>query len=71
MLETAGDRFGQTLAEELSKLRAELATQRADISHEIATAKVAILKWSFVFWLGQILVIVNVISWMLHGAAAQ
>ena len=40
---TAADRFERRLAEEMSTLR-----------HELVTTRVDMLKWSFVFWIGQV-----------------
>lgn len=43
VLTATSDRFERRLAIEMSRVRQEIAHTRADI-----------LKWSFVFWLGQI-----------------
>ncbi|MPZ21872.1 MAG: hypothetical protein GEV06_28965 [Luteitalea sp.] len=64
VLQAAADRFGRVLAEELGKLRAE-------VHKEITTAKFEILKWSFLFWLGQIAVITGLLSWMLGDIAPR
>lgn len=49
-------RFDARLAEELSKIRLEMASLRFDV-----------VKWSFLFWIGQVAVLVSVLSWMLRG----
>jgi hypothetical protein len=47
MLGTAADRFERRLAEELARFR-------QDIVKELATTRVEQLRWSFVFWIGQV-----------------
>lgn len=53
MLSTATDRFDRRLAEEMSSLRNEMATTRLDM-----------LKWSFVFWIGQVAAMAGLLSFM-------
>lgn len=48
-------RFDKRLAEELSKLRLEMASLKFDL-----------LKWSFLFWIGQVAVMTTILSWMLR-----
>lgn len=48
--------FERRLSEETSKLRLDMANLKFDL-----------LKWSFLFWIGQVAVIVSVLSWMLRG----
>lgn len=46
------------LKEDMSNLRADLkednANLRAELKTEIATTKAEIIKWMFIFWIGQI-----------------
>jgi hypothetical protein len=59
VLSTAVDRFERRLAEELSNLR-------QGITQELVTTKVNMLKWSFVFWIGQVAAIAALLSFMLR-----
>ena len=52
----ATESFEHRLAEETAKLRLDMADLKFDL-----------LKWSFLFWIGQIAVLVSVLSWMLRG----
>ena len=52
----ATESFERRLAEELSKFRLEMVERMADLRFDL-------LKWSFLFWIGQIAVMV----WMLRG----
>ena len=48
--------FERRLAEETAKLRLDMANLKFDL-----------LKWSFLFWVGQVAVMIAVLSWMLRG----
>ena len=69
--------FDGKLAEEMSKGRAELATAKAElrvelatglagVRQEIATTRVELLKWSFLFWVGQVLAMLGILSVLLR-----
>jgi hypothetical protein len=47
--------FERRLGEETAKLRLDMADLKFDL-----------LKWSFLFWIGQVAVIISVLSWMLR-----
>jgi hypothetical protein len=53
--ELAGERFDRRLAEEAGKLRLDFAEMKHDL-----------LKWSFLFWLGQIAVVGGLLSVLLR-----
>ncbi len=59
VLSAAADRFERRLAEELSKLRQE-------ITQELVTTRVDMLKWSFVFWIGQVAAMAGLLTFMRH-----
>jgi hypothetical protein len=59
VLSTAADRFERRLAEELSRLRHE-------ITQELVTTRVDMLKWSFVFWIGQVAAMAGLLAFMLR-----
>jgi hypothetical protein len=48
--------FNRTLDEEMSKLRLEMAAMKFDL-----------LKWNFVFWIGQLAAMTAILSLMLRG----
>ena len=48
--------FERRLADETGKLRLDMANLKFDL-----------LKWNFLFWIGQVAVLVSVLSWMLRG----
>jgi hypothetical protein len=56
VLTRATDRFGRMLAEETGKLR-----------QEIATSRVELLKWSFLFWVGQLAAMAGLLAFMLRS----
>lgn len=47
------ERFERRLAEEFSVLRVEMNGLRADLRGEMAHRHNALLKWAFLFWIGQ------------------
>jgi len=51
------ERFERRLAEELAKVREEIATLRV----EAANGKADLIRWMFVFWVGQIGVITGIL----------
>jgi hypothetical protein len=54
------ERFRRHLHEELSKFRLEMVERMGELRFDL-------LKWSFLFWVGQVAVIIAVLSWMLRG----
>jgi hypothetical protein len=68
VLTLAEARFERRLAEELGTLRValagEMATLRRDLQTEIATSRVELLKWSFLFWIGQVIAIAGLMTVM-------
>jgi hypothetical protein len=82
VLSVAADRFERRLTEEVSALRVEvrqalhdgLASVRHDMNEgltavrqELSTTRVEMLKWSFLFWAGQIAAIAGLLAFMLRG----
>ena len=67
------DRFERRLVEEGSKLRTEFGELRSDVRleiaglrTEIATNRFELLKWAFLFWVGQFISVVGFIGLMLR-----
>ena len=70
VLSAAADRFERRLAEEISALRVEiregLHAGLTSVRQEIATTRVETLKWSFVFWIGQVAAMAGLLAFMLR-----
>lgn len=54
------ERFDRKLAEEISTFRVEMIDRMAELRFDV-------LKWSFLCWIGQVAVMIAVLSWMLRG----
>jgi len=76
MLSAEAERFERRLTEEISSLRAEMYRELhalrlelhdglAAVRQEMATMRSDILKWSFLFWVGQVATIAALLSFML------
>jgi len=45
-----------------------LAEENGKLRQEIATSRVELLKWSFLFWIGQVAVIAGLLAFMLRAS---
>jgi len=59
VLATATDRFERRMAEEFAQFRKEIV-------QELSNTRVDMLKWSFLFWIGQVAAVAGLISFMLR-----
>jgi hypothetical protein len=70
VLSAAADRFERRLTEEVSALRDGIRVSLHDgltsVRQEIATTRVEMLKWSFLFWVGQIGAMAGLLAFMLR-----
>ena len=70
VLSVATDRFERRLTEEITALRVEVRDGLHDgllsVRQELATSRVEMLKWSFVFWVGQVAAIAGLLAFMLR-----
>jgi hypothetical protein len=64
----ATDRLERRLTEELSALRLEMHQGFASLRQEDAATRVELLKWSFVFWVGQVAAVAGLLAYMLPAA---
>jgi hypothetical protein len=64
VLETATDRFDNRLAVEMAAMRLEMQKGFADL-------RVELLRWSFFFWIGQVVAVASVLAFMLRGVAPR
>jgi len=58
VLTVAGERFERRLAQ-------EIGTLRVDIAKEFAAMRVELLKWSFLFWIGQFAAVSGMMAFLL------
>jgi hypothetical protein len=70
VLNVAADRFERRLTEGTSSLRVELREVLHDgllsVRQELATTRVEMLKWSFLFWAGQVAAMAGLLAFMLR-----
>ena len=52
----------------LAVVRQEFRQELATIRHDMANLKADLLKWSFLFWIGQVATIAALLSFMLRSA---
>ena len=68
MLSVTADRFERRLTEEISGLRLEFREALRDglslVRQELATTRVEMLKWSFLFWVGQVAAMAGLLALM-------
>jgi hypothetical protein len=69
VLMTATDRFDRRLSEESGAVRVEVANGFAVVRQEIASARADILRWSFLFWIGQVAAMAGLIGLVLRAVA--
>ena len=78
VLTLATDRFERRLAEEWGKLRVEMAHLKADLREEMhdgfasvrqdmAAMKFDILKWVFLFWIGQAATVLGFLAMIMRA----
>ncbi len=74
VLETACERFERRLSEDLAVVhreidgvRLEMANQRVDMTQQMAHMHTSLLRWMFVFWIGQLMTVVGIVAAMLRA----
>jgi hypothetical protein len=71
VLTTATDRFERRLIQESALLRQEFHSSLHEgltaIRAELANTRVEILRWSFVFWIGQVAAVAALLAFMLRA----
>ena len=69
VLSIAAERFERRLAEEIGALRVDMAKEFAAVRVEMATlatsTRADILKWSFLFWIGQFAAVTGMMAFLL------
>ena len=70
VLSLAGERFERRLAQEVAGLEIRLRQEMHDgftaLRRELSELRAETLKWSFVFWIGQLAAIAGLLSFMLR-----
>jgi len=71
VLSLAGERFERHLAQEVAGLEIRLRQEMQDgftaLRRELSELRAETLKWSFVFWIGQLAAIAGLLSFMLRA----
>jgi len=60
------ERFERRLVEEVSSLRVQIAQVETTLRGDMAAGRVEFIKWSFLFWVGQVLAISGILTVMLR-----
>ena len=64
-------RMGATIREEMAQMgasiRVETAQMGAGIRHDIAGSRVELLRWCFLFWIGQVVATASIVGVMLRA----
>lgn len=72
VLSLATERFERRLTEEISGLRTDfhhtLQEGLTDVRKEIATTRFELLKWSFLFWIGQVAVVGALLGYVVRAS---
>jgi hypothetical protein len=62
----AGERFERRLAAEIGALRVDMAKEFAALRVDMARQLVVVLKWSFLFWIGQVAAVGGMMAFLLR-----
>ena len=66
VLAIAGEKFEKRLAQEIGSLRIDMAKEFAALRVEMANASASMLKWSFLFWIGQFAAVSAMMAFLLR-----
>lgn len=66
VISVVSDRFERRLVEEASKLRVEMAHGFAALRQEMAQHRVELLKWAFLFWVGQLFAVASLTALLIR-----
>ena len=66
VITACAERFERRLVEEISGVRVQIAHAEGSIREDIAAGRVDLFKWSFLFWIGQVLAIGGLMGVMLR-----
>ena len=57
----------EDMTREISAFRVDAAKQVSEVRQEVATTRVELLKWSFLFWVGQVAAMAGLLAFMLQS----
>jgi hypothetical protein len=66
-LEIAEERFERRVSQVESRLEAKIETLRAELTGKIAQTEARLIRWMFLFWIGQFASIVGVLTAILFA----
>jgi hypothetical protein len=55
------EKFERRLSEEISKLEVKLVERISSVESKISEVKADLIKWMFIFWVGQVAVILGIL----------
>lgn len=61
VIEISSERFEKKLVEEISKLRVEFTEKLSLLDTKISNVQANLIKWMFIFWIGQIGAILGIL----------
>lgn len=67
VLSLSAERFERRLAQEIGGLRAEIHSGFIAVRQDLSNQRAELLKWSFLFWIGQIASIAGLLAFMLRA----
>ncbi len=75
VLAITGERFEARLAQEFGALRVDMAKEfasvRVDMAKEFAETRASLMKWSFLFWIGQFAAVSAMMTFLLRTIGAR
>jgi len=61
VVQIVADKFEKRLTEEISKVNERISEEISNVKEKISEAKADLIKWMFLFWIGQIGVILGIL----------
>ena len=71
MLEAATERFDNRLSSVAADLRLDMAGLRVEMQKGFAELRVELLRWSFFFWIGQVVAVASLLAFMLRSVVTK
>ena len=66
-METVELKFEKRLTEEITRLEIKIESVRSDLEKKIKSTRADLIKWMFIFWIGQFASIVGVLTAILFS----